>query len=174
MGVAPEATAKCLYLVVGSPFYHLVAILSTFHFSIFIGCAASAPDGSSPRGYSQVFILGCRLMFLSFLNQLHIKLLIKSSPRAFEQILVFDQRLTDFFYLYCRHFSYRYLDKKPVVISFWWRQCWRWPRLSHWKGASPVTSLTCGSKTLRHWHVCASGGHTSTVIPGTRVVAPVQ
>jgi hypothetical protein len=28
---------------------------------IFLGCANSAPDGSSPRGYSQELVLGCRL-----------------------------------------------------------------------------------------------------------------
>ena len=29
----------------------------------FIGHANSVPDGSSPRGYSQVLVLGCRLTF---------------------------------------------------------------------------------------------------------------
>ena len=47
MGVAPEATAKDLCLVVGSTLY--AAILSfSLELFISIGCATSAPDGSSP------------------------------------------------------------------------------------------------------------------------------
>jgi hypothetical protein len=35
-----------------------------FDFFSFIGYATSVPDGSSPRGYSKVLVLGCRLTFL--------------------------------------------------------------------------------------------------------------
>ena len=38
-------------------------LLFYFSFVNFIGHANSVPDGSSPRGYSQVFALGCRLNF---------------------------------------------------------------------------------------------------------------
>ena len=34
---------------------------------ILIGCATSAPDGSSPRGYVQLFIVGDRLNLSCFL-----------------------------------------------------------------------------------------------------------
>jgi hypothetical protein len=36
----------------------------------FFGCARSAPDGSSPRGYIRVVALGCRLNL--FVNELHM------------------------------------------------------------------------------------------------------
>ena len=60
MGVAPEATAKDLCLVVGSTPY---AAIFSFFPEIFksIGCANSAPDGSSPRGYEQIFVFDHRL-----------------------------------------------------------------------------------------------------------------
>ena len=66
MGVAPEATAKDLCLVVGSTPY--AAILSfSLELFISIGCATSAPDGSSPRGYEQMLVFGHRLSpFLFF------------------------------------------------------------------------------------------------------------
>ena len=60
MGVAPEATAKDLCLGVGSTPY--VAIFSFFlEVFISIGCATSAPDGSSPRGYEQMLVFDHRL-----------------------------------------------------------------------------------------------------------------
>jgi hypothetical protein len=129
MGVAPEATTKCLYLVVGltsiilSLFYRppflpflflyfslfLLTVPSLFHF---IGCATSAPDGSSPRGYDQVFALYCRLNLCYFSPTLFCPSppcpLItsinntsdKSSPQAYEQMLVFDYGLPKFSYRY--------------------------------------------------------------------------
>jgi hypothetical protein len=47
--------------------YFLVVLLSLL--SVFIGCATSAPDGTSPQGYSRVFALVCRLNFA--VNQLY-------------------------------------------------------------------------------------------------------
>ncbi len=92
MGVAPEATAKDLCLVVGSTPY--AAILS-FSLDLFIsiGCATSAPDGSSPRGYEQMLVFGHRLSPFLFCHT-RIFLFFQSSPRAFGQKLVFDQRLS--------------------------------------------------------------------------------
>jgi hypothetical protein len=60
MGVAPEATAKDLCLGVGSTPY---AAIFSFSPEIFksLGCANSAPDGSSPRGYEQIFVFDHRL-----------------------------------------------------------------------------------------------------------------
>ena len=67
MGVAPEATAKDLCLVVGSTPY--VAIFSFFlEVFISIGCATSAPDGSSPRGYEQMLAFDHRLSPFLFCN----------------------------------------------------------------------------------------------------------
>jgi hypothetical protein len=42
--------------------------------SIFIGCTTSAPDGSSPRGYSQIFLSIASEVLSSFLIFLHIDL----------------------------------------------------------------------------------------------------
>ena len=109
----------------------------------FIGHANSVPDGSSPRGYNQGLVLGCRLHALCrhiffFLPEFYnisdartalpmgvapeamnkyLYLIIdsrhfyfvfpylfsffQSSPRAFDQKLVFDQRLNIIFP--CRH-----------------------------------------------------------------------
>jgi hypothetical protein len=56
MGVAPEAIVEKTYFK-----YRLKYIVPTFTHQIvalfdnIVGCALSAPDGSSPRGYSQIF-----------------------------------------------------------------------------------------------------------------------
>jgi hypothetical protein len=56
MGVAPEAIVEEFFFE-----YRLKYIVTTcnLQFEIFydniVGCALSAPDGSSPRGYSQIF-----------------------------------------------------------------------------------------------------------------------
>jgi hypothetical protein len=79
---------------------HLVAIFSllpnmiSFFFSLFLslGCANSAPDGSSPRGYSQELVLGCRLPQFLYCHSRNFTF-CRSSPRAFGEKLVFDQRL---------------------------------------------------------------------------------
>jgi len=80
---------------------HLVAIFSlfpnmiSFFFSLFflsLGCANSAPDGSSPRGYSQGLVLGCRLPQFLYCHTRNFTF-CRSSPRAFGEKLVFDQRL---------------------------------------------------------------------------------
>jgi hypothetical protein len=55
IGVAPEAIVKNMFRVQAQInhffFDHQVIAL----FDNIIGCAASAPDGSSPRGYSRIF-----------------------------------------------------------------------------------------------------------------------
>jgi hypothetical protein len=56
MGVAPEAIVEKTYFE-----YRLKYIVPTFTHQIvalfdnIVGCALSAPDGSSPRGYSRIF-----------------------------------------------------------------------------------------------------------------------
>jgi hypothetical protein len=57
MGVAPEAIVKKktyfeyrLKYIVPTFTHHIVAL-----FNNIVGCALSAPDGSSPRGYSRIF-----------------------------------------------------------------------------------------------------------------------
>jgi hypothetical protein len=57
MGVAPEAIVKEFFFE-----YRLKYIVpncdlpsETFYDNI-VGCAVSAPDGSSPRGYSRIFL----------------------------------------------------------------------------------------------------------------------
>jgi hypothetical protein len=57
MGVAPEAIVKKLVSSIGfkenvPSFTHQVIAL----FDNIVGCALSAPDGSSPRGYSRIFL----------------------------------------------------------------------------------------------------------------------
>jgi hypothetical protein len=57
MVVAPEAIVEKLYFE-----FRLKFILPTFSHQIeafydnIVGCALSAPDGSSPRGYSRIFL----------------------------------------------------------------------------------------------------------------------
>ena len=59
MGVAPEATAKCLYLVVGSPFCCFIAILSASHlFSFLSGARPALPMGVAPEATAKCLHLG--------------------------------------------------------------------------------------------------------------------
>ena len=44
---------------------NILSCLFYFSFVNFIGHANSVPDGSSPRGYSQELVLGCRLTILT-------------------------------------------------------------------------------------------------------------
>jgi hypothetical protein len=77
MGVAPEAIVEKTYFeyrlkYIAPTFTHQVVAL----FDNIIGCTLSAPDGSSPRGYSRIFsgidlkndlfFLGSSIPFMSF------------------------------------------------------------------------------------------------------------
>jgi hypothetical protein len=83
-------------LVLGCRLHRLVSFAAIFiillDIFIFIGCATSAPDGSSPRGYEQMLAFGHRLSPFLYCHTRNF-LFFQSSPRAFGQKLVFDQRL---------------------------------------------------------------------------------
>jgi hypothetical protein len=83
MGLAPEATAKYLYLVVGSVF----AILTNSVFSFFTLS-------------SYQFLLFCPFYTSD-----------KSSPRAYERMLVFDHRLLKFLCWNTQNFLVAIFDK---------------------------------------------------------------
>ena len=81
----------------------------------FIGHANSVPDGSSPRGYGQGLVLGCRLnelvpsvAILLFFLELFISIGCAtsapdgSSPRGYEQMLAFGHRLSPFLFCHTR------------------------------------------------------------------------
>jgi hypothetical protein len=91
--------------------------------SIFIGCMTSTPDGSSPRGYSQIFYssIGSEMFFffqffqydlqkvfyLSNYFFLHYLLEVcafstpdGSSPRGYNGVLAADYRLKVFFFIF--------------------------------------------------------------------------
>jgi hypothetical protein len=69
MGVAPEAMvkknsidSKILAACLVFPHYDLhKQKMSSLSFLSFIGCATSAPDGSSPQGYGRVLVVNHRL-----------------------------------------------------------------------------------------------------------------
>jgi hypothetical protein len=57
MGVAPEAIVEKIcfeYRLKYSVLHHHTLTRHSF-IANFVGCALSAPDGSSPRGYSRMF-----------------------------------------------------------------------------------------------------------------------
>jgi hypothetical protein len=79
----------------------------------FIGCATSAPDGSSPRGYSQFFLFGYRLknissfailvspyptkkLFLFISSSRRSMLLIRVAPEAMDGFLGNNHSLRSF------------------------------------------------------------------------------
>src|SRR5215203_1241456 len=112
MGVAPEATVQ--ELVLGCRLHRLVSFAAIFivllDIFITIGCATRAPDGSSPRGYEQMLAFGHRLSPFLYCHTRNF-LFFQSSPRAFGQKLVFDQRLQKYSNdLSCRHSFFFYFS----------------------------------------------------------------
>jgi hypothetical protein len=68
---------------------NMYSIIFIFHaksiISIFIGCATRAPDGSSPRGYSQIFLSIGSEVLSSFLPSF-----IMTCTKQFELSFLFD------------------------------------------------------------------------------------
>jgi hypothetical protein len=75
MVVAPKAIVES-FLSIGSS-----VLLSQLRRSCigFVGCATSAPDGSSPLGYSQIFLFGYQLKNIYSLLFLHRHILQRIS-----------------------------------------------------------------------------------------------
>jgi hypothetical protein len=119
MGVHDElcVTRRCTMKILRLQFY-IVLLFYLLSSSYFIGCATSAPDGSSPEATAECLHLVVGSTFATLINSIfflshhHLIRSIdntsdKSSPRAYEQMLAFDHRLSKFFFLTMHFFRTR-------------------------------------------------------------------